>query len=406
MTYVVAFNRDRDFYQVPLALFEQQMLSFLITDLYYLNDHPAFGMLPGAARLRHRCASGLPSAKVKWNVPALALQLRNQLVGNSSPDAFDAVDRALSLAALKCAQRTRSNLFLYSHYAYDAFTSNRSRDMVKGLFMFHPHTDLIQKILTKDFEDHPECVWSVQYEKDTAGQNSRTVELREEWRYADFIACASSFTARSLHHAGCDPANITVVPYGIDVAEIPFERNAGGRRRCRFLFVGQGVQRKGLHHLLKAWSLVKLPNADLTLILSRADPGIVKLAGDNVTILAKQTRDDLYQHYNAADVFVLPSLVEGFGLVYLEALAAGCYCIGTENTGLPDLTSGSQPGNPVIDLVEVGSVELLAAALERAHDLYQRGALDPAAIRRFGQTKRWDKFRAGISELAQRNLGA
>jgi hypothetical protein len=406
MPYVVAFNRDRDFYQVPLALFERHLLSFLITDLYYPNDRRTFGMLPGSARLRHRCAVGLPSAKVKWNISALALQLWNQLVGNSSPHAFDGIDRALSLAALKCAQRTRSNLFLYSHYAYDAFTSNRSRDMVKGLFMFHPHTDLIQKILAEDFEDHPECLWSLQHEKDTAEQNHRAAELREEWRYADFVACASSFTERSLHYAGCHPANITVVPYGIDIGEVPFERRAVDRRRCRFLFVGQGVQRKGLHHLLKAWSLAKLPNTDLTLILSRADPGIVKLAGDNVTILAKQTRPNLLQHYNASDVFVLPSLVEGFGLVYLEALAAGCYCIGTENTGLPDLASGSPPGSPAIDIAEVGKIESLAGALERAHDLHQRGNLNPAAIRQFAETKTWETFRAGISDLAERNLGS
>ena len=49
------------------------------------------------------------------------------------------------------------------------------------------------------------------------------------------------------------------------------------------------------------------------------------------------SQPELEQLYQQADVFVLPSLVEGFGYVYLEALARGCFCLGTWNTGLPDV---------------------------------------------------------------------
>jgi hypothetical protein len=66
--YVVAFNRARDFYQVPLALCEIELLSSLVTDCYYPNDQPLLRRLPGVSSLKHRYASGLPSSLVHWTM--------------------------------------------------------------------------------------------------------------------------------------------------------------------------------------------------------------------------------------------------------------------------------------------------------------------------------------------------
>jgi glycosyltransferase involved in cell wall biosynthesis len=319
---------------------------------------------------------------------------------------FEGVDRILSLAALRRAEREDAHLFLYSHYAYQAFTSPRSRDMVKGLFMFHPHTGLIRKILDEDFGRFPECRRSYETEHDTAGHAGRLAELRDEWKYADFVVCASSFTARSLQHAGCRPGILSVVPYGADSASASPPHASDDRGQCRFLFVGQGVQRKGLHHLFRAWNSLGFPDAALTIVATNIDAGIATLAGRNVRILPRQNSVDLQRLYAESHVFVMPSLVEGFGLVYLEALAAGCYCVGTRNTGLADLKEFSVPASNAISLVDAGNVEQLAAELEAIYFMHRRGELDRVRIRALSAKISWERFRSSVASIAERQLAA
>jgi glycosyltransferase involved in cell wall biosynthesis len=118
--------------------------------------------------------------------------------------------------------------------------------------------------------------------------------------------------------------------------------------------------------------------------------------------LDRQSRADLWRLYNESDVFVMPSLVEGFGLVYLEALAAGCYAIGTDNTGLPDLAPSSAEGA----IVPAGDADALAMALETAYGLHARGELDPQRIRDFAAGKVWAGFRRSVANIAEAQRAA
>jgi glycosyltransferase involved in cell wall biosynthesis len=402
--YVVAFNGARDFYHLPLALYEGGLLSSLVTDFYYPHDRPTLRQIPGLSAIERRHSPSLPSTEVHWIWRALMPQIASRFYRADRMALFEAVDRTLSQAALAWAEHESANLFLYSHYAYQAFTSPRSRAMVKGLFMFHPHTDLIREILDRDFALFPECRQSYEAEHDTAGSAARLDELRSEWKYADFIVCASSFTARSLQHVGCSPNILSVVPYGIDVAAEPPTYESRDQRQCRFLFVGQGVQRKGLHHLLHAWGRLNLAGAELTIVATNIDAGIAALAGRNVRVLSRQSSADLRALYGESHVFVMPSLIEGFGLVYLEALAAGCYCIGTRNTGLADLQEFFPPTTPAISVIDAGDIDQLVTALAAAYSMYRRGELDRERTRQLTRQITWKRFRSAVAAIAGRML--
>lgn len=391
MSFVVAFNRDRDFYQVPLALHERGVLSKLITDFY----SPNFGFLkslPVVSKIKHRRVEGLPWSKVSWNFEAIKLQLmdlRREADSSSQAKVFRRLDAKLSLAALSLAARTKSNLLLYSGYAHEAFSSKASVGMVKGLFMFHPHDKFIQSILEDDCLHHPDIRWSIPIQ-------SEVNQPLDEWKMADFILCASSFTAKSLNFVGCPSSKITVVPYGLNVSCMPLSTKVKEDEYCHFLFVGQGVQRKGLHHLFKVWDSLNLPDAFLTVVASRIDSGIGRLKPqNNVRLLGAQSKAALLECYSQADVFVMPSLVEGFGLVYLEALAAGCYCIGSSNTGFPDIQCPDFAGELVIS----GSLDLLSNAILNAYRKYKMRELDRAAIANFSSSLKWEKFRKDIADV-------
>jgi glycosyltransferase involved in cell wall biosynthesis len=402
--YVVAFNGARDFYQLPWGFHEHDLLSSLVTDAYYPHDRPILRRIPGMGVVRRRYTEGLPSSRVHWTWPALAPQIAARFRHSDQLHLFERVDRALSEAALRHAEREQAHLFLYSQYAYQAFTSDRSRGMAKGLFMFHPHTDLIREILDQDFERYPECRQSHERERDTSIRTTRIDELRDEWKYAEFIVCTSSFTAHSLRNAGCPASVISVVPYGINPTkdeETPPKRDP---QHCRFLFVGQGVQRKGLHHLLRAWARAALSNAELTIIATNLDPGIAKLSRADVRLLPRQSAEQLSAWFRACDVFVMPSLVEGFGLVFLEALAAGCHCIGTQNTGMPDIAQFFPTNVHALSIIPAGDIDQLAASLEAAERLHRHGEFDRRRIQELSKQITWSRFRKSVAMIARSRL--
>jgi glycosyltransferase involved in cell wall biosynthesis len=265
-------------------------------------------------------------------------------------------------------------------------------------FEFHPLPHLTYETLKADAARFPEVSASFANEENSLQEEVVT----DSWRISDAIVCASSLTRRSLEHVGCDPSKITVVPYGFrDRSSLPPVQARADDGKCRFLFVGQGIQRKGLHHLVRAWQAAGLSDCELTLVCYHIDPGIRDLiTSPSIKLLGRQSRDQLQQIYASADVFVMPSLVEGFGLVYLEAIERGCHVIGTHDTGLPDLPLSSD----AVTVLASGDLDALQSAL---HELRRRKLareLDPVGIQAEIDKWTWQDFRRTIADHARRFL--
>lgn len=387
--YVCAINRGRDGYQVPLALHEAGLLACFVTD-YYAPDGPP-EWLPTA--LRRRRTPGLP-ATVTRNAPlSFVLQSAAQSLRLPMGRIFPVTDRLLAARAARVARRVNAHLYCYAPHLPD------ERSIAQGtrrvIFEYHPSPALSLDVLDADHARFPQTRWSYQLERAALSRSRRN----DAWKRADAVVCASAMTRRSLEHDGCPPDRITVIPYGTAPSSLPAIVPRGGR--AEFLFVGQGIQRKGLHHLIEAWQASGLADARLTLVCYSIDPGIQEMITDpSIRLLGRQDRAGLDRLYAQADVFVMPSLVEGFGLVYLEALAQGCHIIGTENTGLPDL---ALPGEAAT-LVRAGDLTALATALTTARDAALAGHLDRAAIHAAAAKWQWCDFRRAIAEHARAAL--
>lgn len=389
--FVCVFNRRRDDYQVPLALAEAGLLECFVTD-FYLGESPT-SMWPEP--LRRRVQPGLPAAKVKSVLRSFLLQVALSLWGNPPVWMWPLNGRILAKAAEKSARQTGSALYCYAYYLPELSERRLDRPVID--FEFHPDAALSLEILRDDAAAYPECAQSFARE-----QLAERIDRRHGWHLADAVVCASSMTRRSLEYAGCDPAKITVIPYGAppQTAALSGPRPLGP---CRFLFVGQGIQRKGLHHLLRAWPKIAATGAELTLVCYAIDPALAAMAKQTgVLLLSRQERSDLEQLYSAHDVFVMPSLIEGFGLVYLEALAAGCHVIGTPNTGLPDLTLDSE----ALTLVTPGQIDELAEAMRALVRRKEQGGLNPAVIAAQAAKWQWTDFRLAIADHARAVLSA
>lgn len=158
----------------------------------------------------------------------------------------------------------------------------------------------------------------------------------QEWALADCIVAGSDFVREGLERCGVPQRNIRVVPYGVDVNRFSptAMRERDRSAPLRVLFVGEVGLRKGVPDLLNA--LVQLGPGkvearfagEVALDHERLDP-----FGHVVTFLGSVPRVQMPEIFRWADVFVLPSIVEGSATATYEALLSGLPVVATLNTG-------------------------------------------------------------------------
>lgn len=171
----------------------------------------------------------------------------------------------------------------------------------------------------------------------------------------------SGWAADSLiDHYGVPGEKIQVIPPGIDIRRFAPPPDARTSARLRILFVGGDFVRKGGPQLLAALDGLGR-DVEVTLLTSApvsAPPGALVVGG-----LAASS-PELIAHFQSADVLVLPTLAETYGIVIVEAMACGLPVIATPVGAIPGLIQDGVNGL----LVEPGSVEQLRAALRHLAD--------------------------------------
>ena len=212
------------------------------------------------------------------------------------------------------------------------------------------------------------------YESGTGGMKGLVKKLFMR-RIAKVYACgkpqaalagALGFRGRVVLTGGCGILN-----YG---AQPAYEPRAAVRR---FLYVGRLVEVKNLELLVRTFG--EMPDLELTIAGFGPLEGLLKaLAGPNVRFLGPVDNDKLPAVYRAADVFVLPSRVEPWGLVVEEALNNGTPVIVSDRVGCKD------------DLVTAET------GLVFRHD---DAASLKAAVRQMCDVAFYNRLRLGVSRL-------
>ena len=244
---------------------------------------------------------------------------------------------------------------------------------------------------------------SVAASEDVTG---REREYEEPLLRVERLVCVSEHGRTVLEDRGVPAARIRVVPPGFD----RLSRSAGGKATslrdgvARVLCVAQWIPRKGILELVRAWTLRERQGASLQLV-GETDVDVAYTASVNAAIAAAPDAsilvsgpvDDatLEEAYSAADLFVLPSLYEGYGIVYAEALAHGLPVVACEVGPVPELV-GEEAGLLVAP-ADVG-------ALSRALDLLLtddalRSRMSVAARRHAEDLPGWEDTAAGFSKV-------
>jgi glycosyltransferase involved in cell wall biosynthesis len=411
MKVVVAHSGPRDGYQVALALSEADLLDGLITDLYWPHDHPGAQLLEGmasergAAALRFRNNPELASQHVTCCAFSGLSALLMRKLGAPfwcKRKAIRWSDAQIGRRAGRRAARRRAALLSYSYYGYHAFSA-APVNTPKILFQLHPHPLSVRAILSRELAVNPECSASVLQEWELALPERDFNNLMEETRMAQHWIVASSFSRNTLVEHEVPPEGIHVVPYGIDLTRFvaPCQRRADSSRPLKLLFVGTINQRKGIGYLLDAMDLLEPGSVELV-VCGRVvdDLTIFRRHRAKVQIKSSVSEAELSQAYRNADLFVLPSLAEGFGHVLLEAMASGLPVISTTRTAAHDLIEPGVEGY----VIEPGKADVLSQCIrwcvEHRGQLVEMGR----AARRKAELFTWPRFRWRIASIVREIL--
>lgn len=175
--------------------------------------------------------------------------------------------------------------------------------------------------------------------------------FRQAARLADRVVTISEFSRQEIiRYLSVEESKITVIPNGVDeswaMSPVPADNKAESLGP-RLLYVGSADERKNLPRLMEAMVILhRQLSCPATLICCGAGEaagrkfGPVLQAGgiaDSVSFTGFVPDEQLRGLYATADIFVFPSLYEGFGLPILEAMAAGLPVISSRSASLPEV---------------------------------------------------------------------
>jgi glycosyltransferase involved in cell wall biosynthesis len=171
-----------------------------------------------------------------------------------------------------------------------------------------------------------------------------------------------------------------------------------GNDPLQLFYAGHLAQRKGIAYLIEALHRLDVPWR-LTLAGSAPermpDPLRTFLTDPRCRWLGQLPQPALLKEMTQAHVFVFPSIVEGFGMVLFEAMAAGLPVITTPNTAAPDIMTDGREGY----IVPIRDPDAIAARLAGMYaDEAARQGMAEAALTRAAASS-WRLYEDGISDV-------
>ncbi len=341
----------REHYAVPRALQAAGALNLLLTDYWAgVGTRALAKIAPGKVfrSLAARQHPELPAGMVKswnlkffrWETELRQLSRRGGVVGRYR--GFCKVGKQFSQAAVRHL-RTHSDLptngvfFGYDTASLEAMEYLKAR----GWACIVDQTDPCRV--------EAEIVQAEQ--RDWPGWEEQALDIPDEfferhvreWAVADRVVVNSEWSRQALVQQGVPPEKLVVIPlcYEVEADKLKTEslKSEAPERRStetplRVLFLGQVMLRKGIQYLVEAAKFLQNEPVRFDVvgpILISA--GAVASASSNLVFHGRSTRDQTSRWYRNADVFVLPTLSDGFAITQIEAMAHGLPVIATPNCG-------------------------------------------------------------------------
>jgi glycosyltransferase involved in cell wall biosynthesis len=357
----------REHYAVPRALHHVERLNAFYSDFW--ADTLVRKIKIGKGRsLAARFHPDLAGAKIKsWNLRALAWEagLRRHSRGggiNNKYFGFIEVGRKFACAVRDDLRRRlipkNAIFFAYDTGALETLEWLREHGIPCVVDQMDPSRVEVNLMREEEKRWPGWVVGATEVPEEYFSRRER------EWLLADRVVVNSEFCRRGLIQQGVPAEKLVVIPLCYETNNSEQTADVAPKisrlQPLKVLFLGQVVLRKGIQYLIEAAKLLRNEPAHFDVVgpIGISDEA-VKSAPPNMTFHGRASRDQIGAWYQQSDIFILPTLSDGFAVTQIEAMAHGLPVISTPNCG-EVVTDG-------IDgfIVPAGHVEMLAKAIYR-----------------------------------------
>jgi glycosyltransferase involved in cell wall biosynthesis len=343
----------REHYAVARALHKQGRLASLYTDFWagpIVRKLAVGRMRPLAARFHTEMEK---AEIVSWNFQALGWEFllrqksksRNQKIeGADLYSGFIEVGNRFAVQVRESLKR-RSNLssdsifFAYDTGALEAMEWCRERGIKCILNQMDPNRVEVELVRAEEKQ------WPGWAPESVQVPEAYFSRREQEWALADRVVVNSEFSRQALLRQGVPAEKLFVLPlcYEANAEKVKAENenqfqvsdfSISAFPPLRVLFLGQVILRKGIQYLIEAAKMLEKENIRFDVVGPVGiSPTAVASAPKNMIFHGRSTRDQVDKWYGQADVFVLPTLSDGFAITQLEAMAHGLPVVTTPCCG-------------------------------------------------------------------------
>lgn len=319
----------REHYAIPRTLNRSDKLSYLITD-GWIPSHSLINLLPHSPLdgLKERFHCDLEEASVHaFTLSLLQFEVNQKLKKQQGWNLIIARNQWFQQKTVKFLKSITSKfssnkpiLFAYSYAALEIFRYGKSQGWQTILGQIDPGL-VEEKLVLREHQKRANYQASWQ-----SAPTEYWINWQEECSLADRIIVNSNWSSQALQQVGIPSEKIEIVPLAYQPSDATqnFERvypsQFSSQRPLRVLFLGQVILRKGIAALLESAKLLENQPIEFFIVGSLG----ITIPDDippNVNFLGSVPRGAVAKHYQWSDVFLFPTLSDGFGLTQLEAQA-------------------------------------------------------------------------------------
>ena len=335
--WIVAQLGAREHYAVPRAFHISRQLEVVYTDIWMNRQNWLSRLSPSLRSLHDRYHAGIPPQKIKsFNRSFLSRHLLQKANLLKFPSFFDKDIYYGSLFAKKVRDDIttidlhpeKHSFFGFSSASLETLQYLKEKEIPTLVDQIDPGRVELEIVLAEarkwegwdlyELQPH-ECYFD---------------RLQSEWGLATNVLVNSEWSRQALIQQGVDADKIIMVPLAFEPSLQSTVSDRKPLKEFTVLFLGAVILRKGIQYLIEAARLLK----DFPVKFIVAGPiGITEEAlarvPSNMTFTGKVNRSRVPEYYTGADIFVLPTLSDGFALTQLEAMSYGLPVIATHNCG-------------------------------------------------------------------------
>lgn len=219
-------------------------------------------------------------------------------------------------------------------------------------------TKYVKEILNVEYKLYPEYCDAIGFSLPNDDDFNNIVKI---YKYVDAVINSGKYAKEIIENDNLvDRKKSFYVDYGIDNSIFYFvdrkqKENSISKLKC--IYVGNVTVLKGIPTLLTAFDNLKDLNIELLIIGKHSLSNSFMSKFQNVKFLGHKLREDINHYLNESDVFIFPTLMDGFGMAVMEALAAGLPVICSKSCGVADVILDGKNGylieaHSYIDIIE------------------------------------------------------